>query len=184
VKGESASRTPAPHPAGPPAEPAPDDLIRTKVVNVAATGPWRHARADRPLHEHSLWALVNRAVSAVIGRPVHSRTLRHSFPSRLRENAAPLELISEALGHASLSTTLIHATISTLKRRADLTGISRHGRTTMAARRGDGISQRGYDLSLAAAGLGRGARSGPEPGAASERRPAGGPSHPIAKPAA
>ena len=56
----------------------------------------------------------------LVGRPVHPHMLRHSFASRLRENGAPLELISECLGHAGIGTTMIYAKITTKKRHEDL----------------------------------------------------------------
>ena len=59
-------------------------------------------------------------MSPIVGRPIHPHTLRHSFASRLRENGAPLELMSECLGHAVLSTTMIYAKITTKKRYEDL----------------------------------------------------------------
>ncbi len=55
-----------------------------------------------------------------VGRPISPHVLRRSFASRLRENGAPLELIQEALGHASINTTTIYAHISTAKRKSEL----------------------------------------------------------------
>jgi integrase/recombinase XerD len=44
---------------------------------------------------------------------VNPHTLRHSFASRQRENGADLQLIQEALGHASITTTTIYAHLTT-----------------------------------------------------------------------
>jgi integrase/recombinase XerC len=46
--------------------------------------------------------------------------LRHSFASHLRENGADLQIIQEALGHASITTTTMYAHLTTAKRRQDL----------------------------------------------------------------
>ena len=51
---------------------------------------------------------------------VSPHTLRHSFASRLRENGAPIDLISECLGHVDVRTTMIYAKITTKKRHEDL----------------------------------------------------------------
>ena len=55
---------------------------------------------------------------------VNPHTLRHSFASRQRENGADLQLIQEALGHASITTTT--------------TTIYAHLTTTSAGRRSPG----------------------------------------------
>jgi site-specific recombinase XerD len=52
---------------------------------------------------------------------VHPTRCGHSFASRLRENGADLQLIQEALGHASITTTTIYAHLSTSKRRQEIT---------------------------------------------------------------
>jgi len=78
------------------------------------------ARGAQPLLTRSIWYILERQVSPVVGKPVFPHMLRHSFASRLRENGCPLELIAEALGHSDISTTLIYAHMSTKKQRADI----------------------------------------------------------------
>jgi site-specific recombinase XerD len=77
-------------------------------------------REDRQLPQRGLYAVITAAIEPVLGRPVHPHALRHSFASRLRENGAGIDLIREALGHASITTTMIYAHISTGKQRADI----------------------------------------------------------------
>lgn len=55
-------------------------------------------------------------VPPILGRDVHPHMLRHSFASRLRQQGADLQIISEALGHASISTTTIYAHIASADR--------------------------------------------------------------------
>jgi site-specific recombinase XerD len=86
-----------------------------------------HRRGSRFLAKDGL-AMTSRAVyrivrdrlSKLLGRPIHPHMLRHSFASRLRERGAPLELISEALGHEQINTTMIYAHINSAKQRADV----------------------------------------------------------------
>jgi site-specific recombinase XerD len=90
-------------------------------VDASRRGTWRAIRAGEAMETRSLFNIVRGKVDAIVGRPVSPHALRHSFASRLRHNGAPLELIQEALGHASITTTTIYAHISTAKRQADLT---------------------------------------------------------------
>ena len=61
------------------------------------------------------------ALGPVVGKPLHPHMLRHSYASRLRESGAPLELISEVLGHSSVEVTMIYAHLSTGKQVRDIT---------------------------------------------------------------
>lgn len=81
---------------------------------------WSRRHAGKPLAGRSIFWLVRRVIEPIIGRPIAPHMLRHSFASRLRENGAPLELISECLGHADLRTSMIYAKITTKKRDEDL----------------------------------------------------------------
>lgn len=74
-------------------------------VNAHPTGGWRTRRAGRPLLTRTLFGMMRRRVSPIAGRPVNPHLLRHCFASRLRSGGAPLELVQEALGHASIQTT-------------------------------------------------------------------------------
>lgn len=84
-----------------------------------STRTWSRRHAGKPLVGRSIFWLVRRVIEPILGRPIAPHTLRHSFASRLRENGAPLELISECLGHAALTTTMIYAKITTKKRHED-----------------------------------------------------------------
>lgn len=46
--------------------------------------------------------------------------LRHGFATRLRTNGADLQIIQEALGHASIQTTTMYAQMATPKRLTEL----------------------------------------------------------------
>jgi len=104
------------------AETRPALLGRQPSVYVfVRTGPWSYtARTDQPLGGKAIFYLVRAALTPLIGRPVHPHMLRHSFATRLRSNGADLQLIQEALGHASIVTTTMYAHISTPQRLADL----------------------------------------------------------------
>ena len=64
--------------------------------------------------------MLKRKVAPVVGRQTNPHQLRHSYASRLREHGAPLQLISESLGHADLSTTAIYAHLTNAQQRADV----------------------------------------------------------------
>lgn len=89
-------------------------------VNAHRTGSQRLRRDGQALIGRTIFALVRRLVSPILGRPCHPHMLRHSFASRLRENGADLQLIQEALGHAQITTTTMYAHLTTAKRRQDL----------------------------------------------------------------
>lgn len=89
---------------------------------VTRHGVYRGGRfgRERPLLTRSVYALVHRVLSPIVGRPVFPHMLRHSFASRLRENGAGIELIQEALGHADIRTTTIYSHLTSAKRMADI----------------------------------------------------------------
>ncbi len=77
-------------------------------------------KSERVIAPRVLYAAIRRRLEPILGRPVHPHVLRHSFASRLREHGAGLELIQEALGHASITTTVIYSHITDAKRKADV----------------------------------------------------------------
>jgi site-specific recombinase XerD len=89
-------------------------------VNAALRNSGRLRREGLPLLTSSVYAIVHDHVSLVAGKPLHPHALRHSFGFRIRENDGPIELLQEALGHASIQTTMIYAHLSSRKRRTDL----------------------------------------------------------------
>ena len=104
-------------------------LLRTGVLapappwvflNAKPSRSWQTRRAGEPLLTRSVWALVQRRLTPLVGRSVWPHLLRHSFASRLRSAGADLGVIQEFLGHASIDTTMIYAHLSTSARRADL----------------------------------------------------------------
>ncbi len=60
--------------------------------------------------------LVRDEVGAILGRSVHPHELRHSFATRVRGNGGDLQIIQEALGHASINTTTMYAHLATPER--------------------------------------------------------------------
>lgn len=89
-------------------------------IRAGHRGGHHRTKGSRALLTRSIFLLIRRRLTAIVGRPVHPHMLRHSFASRLRENGADLVLIQEALGHASITTTTIYAHLTSAKRRADV----------------------------------------------------------------
>ena len=78
------------------------------------------AKDGLAMTSRAVYRIVRDRLSKLLGRPINPHMLRHSYASRLRENGAPVELISEALGHADIRTSMIYAHLSTKKQRADV----------------------------------------------------------------
>lgn len=98
-----------------PAQPA------TPYVFVRAKAQWLPKHGAQPVGPKTIFYTIRRLVRDLLHRPGgHPHMLRHSFASRLRQKGAPIELISEALGHASITTTMMYAHISTPQRLTDL----------------------------------------------------------------
>jgi site-specific recombinase XerD len=89
-------------------------------VNAHPLNCHRLHRGGQALLTRSIFHVVRNKVGPIVGRKASPHVLRHSFASRLRENGAPLELIQEALGHASMNTTMAYSHITTAKRKAEL----------------------------------------------------------------
>jgi site-specific recombinase XerD len=103
-------------------------LAPSPYVFVSATPRWRARRVGQPLGGRSVLWIVRKSVGPIVGRPVFTHMLRHSFASRLRENGADLQDIQEALGHAAITTTTMYAQyahISTRRRREKLAEYSK-----------------------------------------------------------
>ena len=86
-----------------------------------AQNGYRGKRFAQPIGGRGIYYLIQRVAELILGIHVHPHMLRHSFATRLRTNGADLQIIQEALGHASISTTTMYAYMATPKRLAELT---------------------------------------------------------------
>jgi integrase/recombinase XerD len=89
-------------------------------VRAAKRRGWTTKYGSEPVGPKTLYYTIRRHVRAVLHRDASPHTLRHSFATRLRANGGDLQLIQEALGHASITTTVMYAHITTPQRRSDL----------------------------------------------------------------
>ena len=89
-------------------------------VNAHPKSSCRVRRAGQALGGRTIFALVRRVVSPIVGRPVAPHMLRHSLASRLYEKGGDLLLIRDMLGHASINTTQIYTHLTTNRRRQEL----------------------------------------------------------------
>jgi site-specific recombinase XerD len=90
-------------------------------VFVNAQTGYRGKKLAQPLGGRGIYHLIHRVIGPIVGQPVHPHMLRHSFATRLRTNAADLQIMQEALGHANIQTTTMYAHMATPKRLAELT---------------------------------------------------------------
>jgi site-specific recombinase XerD len=77
-------------------------------------------RGGKPLLTRSIFTLVRRRVSPLVGRPVSPHTLRHTFASVLTERGASAFAVQRALGHENLATTGIYVHLSDESLRAEI----------------------------------------------------------------
>lgn len=68
-----------------------------------AAGSWK------ALDRAQLSALIDNHVSSILGVGCRTHALRHAYASLLLEHDAPIQFISETLGHSNISTTTIYA---------------------------------------------------------------------------
>jgi len=75
--------------------------------------------AGQQCDPRSLWFLIDRLVSPIIGRHCYPHMLRHSYATRLLALGADLESIRQVMGHSSLSTTsrYLHIPTEALQRK-------------------------------------------------------------------
>ncbi len=95
--------------------------VESPYVFVNAQKGHRGKPLAQPIGGRGLYHTIRRVVEPILGTHVHPHMLRHSFATRLRTNGADLQIIQEALGHASISTTTMYAYMATPKRLAELT---------------------------------------------------------------
>lgn len=79
-------------------------------------------RGGKPLLTRSVFMIVRRRISPLVGRPVSPHALRHTFASVLMERGANSFAVQRALGHAHLSTTGIYVHLSDESLRAEIEG--------------------------------------------------------------
>jgi len=80
-------------------------------VHAGVTSGYRLKRAGQPLLTRSIYPIIQRKVSKLVGRHCWPHLLRHSYAVRLRMAGADLVDIKEEMGHASVATTEIYARI-------------------------------------------------------------------------
>jgi integrase/recombinase XerC len=95
--------------------------VESPYVFVNAGKGYRGPRLAQPIGGRGIYHIIQRVVAPIVGIHVHPHMLRHSFATRLRTNGADLQIIQEALGHASIATTTMYAHMATPKRLAELT---------------------------------------------------------------
>lgn len=72
------------------------------------------------IHYRTYYGALSKAGKAVLGRPVHPHTLRHTHTSLLAAEGVPLEVISRRLGHAdSTITKQIYLHVTSKQKAAD-----------------------------------------------------------------
>jgi integrase/recombinase XerC len=95
--------------------------VESPYVFVNAQKGHRGKRLAQPIGGRGLYHIIRRVVEPILGTHVYPHMLRHSFATRMRTNGADLQIIQEAMGHASIATTTMYAHMATPKRLAELT---------------------------------------------------------------
>jgi len=84
---------------------------------VHARNTHRLRRFGEHLNTKSIYLIVHRRISPIIGRPISPHVLRHSLAQRLLDGSGDLQLVQAVLGHVNISTTQIYARMSTRAQR-------------------------------------------------------------------
>jgi integrase/recombinase XerD len=92
--------------------------VPTKALTVGAS--YNRVRVGLPLERRTVWRLLERAVSPLVGRHVHPHQLRHSFATRLRMQGADLQYVQQLLGHEDIRTTTVYSHLVTSAQRETL----------------------------------------------------------------
>ena len=95
--------------------------VESPYVFVNAGKGYRGSRLAQPLGGRGIYHIIQRVVAPIVGTHVNPHMLRHSFATRLRTNGCDLQIVQEAMGHASIATTTMYAHMATPKRLAELT---------------------------------------------------------------
>ncbi|MGH7390360.1 MAG: tyrosine-type recombinase/integrase [Candidatus Rokuibacteriota bacterium] len=97
------------------------EKVRPRLVRDSQTQAlFLNRRGTGPMGPKSLWVLVSRAVSPIVGRHAHPHALRHSFATRALEGGGNTVGLQMAMGHSSPTTTAIYTHIPDPQYRAKL----------------------------------------------------------------
>jgi integrase/recombinase XerC len=66
------------------------------------------SRRGRPFSQRTLWFLISRLLSPIVGKHVHPHMLRHSFASRVMAGGGNVVWLQKGMGHSRLDTTAIY----------------------------------------------------------------------------
>jgi integrase/recombinase XerC/integrase/recombinase XerD len=90
------------------------------LVRAAPRRSYALKHGGKPMLTRSIFALVQRRVSPLVGRPVSPHALRHTFASVLIERGALSFAVQRAMGHKHLESTGIYVHLSDDTLRAEL----------------------------------------------------------------
>ena len=99
--------------------------IRAGLVGSAS--PWfflhmwgHHKYGDRPLHQHAVWAQVQKKIVPILGRKVSPHSFRHSYITHIWEESDNLRLAQHLAGHENIRTTSAYCHVTPRKERERL----------------------------------------------------------------